>query len=82
MIITSNNLSQVYTPITSNSNSTGNYNTYALNNKIEESNKRVIDYIEFILKIIGIDMSYDKFLNMSDNDKKQFLRDIKIDKII
>lgn len=42
----------------------------------------MIDYIDFAFQIMGIDLTYQDFKNMSSDERKAFLRDIKINKLI
>lgn len=42
----------------------------------------IIEYIDFISEILGIDINYEKFKKMSDCEKKSFLREIKINNIL
>ena len=42
----------------------------------------LMSYADFIFEMLGIDMSYDKFITLSPDEKKSLLRDIKINKII
>lgn len=44
--------------------------------------KNLIEYIDFISTILGIDINYEKFKKMSDSEKKSFLREIKINNIL
>ena len=49
---------------------------------VVDINKDLIEYIEFAFQVMGIDLSYEDFKKMSDDEKKAFLRDIKINKIL
>ena len=51
------------------------------NDLISESEK-LIEYIDFAFKIMGIEISYSQFQKMNESEKKSFLRDLKINKII
>jgi hypothetical protein len=42
----------------------------------------VKDYIDFALELMGIELDFSKFMNMSDDEKKAMLREMKINKII
>ena len=44
--------------------------------------QNLINFIEFSFKVMGIDLTYEKFQQMSEDEKKALLRDIKINKII
>lgn len=45
-------------------------------------NDKMIEFIEFALELMGIDLKYSDFKNMSDSDKIAMIRDMKINKII
>jgi hypothetical protein len=66
------------------SNSSGNtisgsYGSCAI---IYTTTDSLTDYMDFTLKLLGIDLTYEKFKNMSESDKQSLLRDIKINRII
>ena len=42
----------------------------------------MVEFIEFALKLMGVDLKYSDFKNMSDSDKIAMIRDMKINKII
>lgn len=41
-----------------------------------------VQYIDFAFEVMGIDLSYKEFKRMSSDEKKSFLRDIKINKLL
>ena len=43
---------------------------------------KMIDFIEFALEIMGIDLKYHDFKEMSVHEKAAFIRDLKIDRIL
>ena len=43
---------------------------------------KMIDFIEFALEIIGIDLKYHDFKEMSTQERAAFIRDLKIDRIL
>ena len=45
-------------------------------------NKTLVEYIDFAFEVMGIDLNYEDFKRMSPDEKKAFLRDIKINKIL
>lgn len=45
-------------------------------------NKALVEYIDFAFQIMGIDLNYEDFKKMSESERKSFLRDIKINKIL
>lgn len=53
-------------------------------NKIDsiEIDKSLIEYIDLLYQLIGIDMDYDKFKSLSTSEKQAFIRDIKIKKVL
>jgi hypothetical protein len=79
-ILTSNN----NTITTCSTNITGIVysNGGSISNDIRWESNKIIDFIEFSLKIMGIELTYNQFKEMSDAEKAAFIRDIKINKII
>ena len=45
-------------------------------------NDKMVEFIEFALELMGVDLKYSDFENMSDSDKIAMIRDMKINKII
>ena len=45
-------------------------------------NNALVEYIDFAFEVMGIDLNYEDFKRMSPDEKKAFLRDIKINKIL
>jgi hypothetical protein len=44
--------------------------------------KEVVEFLEFIMSILGVKITFDEFIKMTDDDKKTLLRDIKINSIL
>lgn len=44
--------------------------------------KNLIEYIDLLYQIMGIDITYDKWKDMSSGEKLQLIRDIKLKKLI
>ena len=42
----------------------------------------LVEFINFAFEIIGVDISYQKFKEMSREERKSFLREIKLNKIL
>ena len=42
----------------------------------------MIDFIEFALEIMGIDLKYHDFKEMSTQERVAFIRDLKIDRLL
>ena len=40
------------------------------------------DFIEFGLQIMGIDLTYDKFIEMDEMERKTFIRDYRLEKLL
>jgi hypothetical protein len=40
------------------------------------------EFVEFALKIMGVDLTFEEFKKMDGSERRAFIRDIKIDKII
>jgi len=45
-------------------------------------NSSLVEYIDFAFQLMGVDLTYEDFKKMSADEKKAFLRDIKINKIL
>lgn len=44
--------------------------------------KSLVEYTDILYSLMGIDITYERFQKMSDEERKQFIRDIKLNKII
>ena len=42
----------------------------------------LIEYIDLLYSIVGVDIKFDRFCKMSESERKSFVRQIKIEKII
>ena len=42
----------------------------------------LVDYVDILFMMMGVDIDYVRFQAMSDAERNQFIRDIKINKII
>lgn len=47
-----------------------------------DHNKDVKDFVEFVLEILGIELKFEDFVQMSESDKISFLRDYKLNQIL
>lgn len=47
-----------------------------------DANEEISDFVEFALKIMGVELTFDEFKKMDGSERRAFIRDIKIDKII
>ena len=45
-------------------------------------NSDVIEYIDIFYQFMGIDMDYKRFSEMTEGEKKSFIRDLKLKKLI
>lgn len=70
----------VYPSITSGTTLTGN-TTINWGNGIT-MNSDIIEYIDIFYQFMGIDMDYKRFSEMTKEEKKGFVRDLKLQKII
>ncbi len=66
---------------------TGNVITYASGGTatwkdFSDDAKELKEFVSFALQLMGIDMDFEKFKSMTDAEKKAFLREQKINKII
>lgn len=66
--------------ITSTINGSCNIITYD-NTRFDDLNE-FIEYFNFIVEILGIDITFEEFQNMNSGEKKSFIRDIKIKKVL
>ncbi len=54
----------------------------AYNYNLVDRNEKLKDFIEFGLQLMGIDLTFDEFRNMSEIEKKTFIRDYKLEKLL
>lgn len=71
---TSNNSNIWYTGTTG----AGNISWNPPNSNIDD----LIEYIDLLYSIVGVDIKFDGFCKMSESERKSFIREIKIEKII
>ncbi len=45
-------------------------------------NSDIIEYIDIFYQFMGIDMDYERFSKMTKDEKKSFIRDLKLQKLI
>jgi hypothetical protein len=45
-------------------------------------NSDIIEYIDIFYQFMGIDMNYERFSKMTKDEKKSFIRDLKLQKLI
>lgn len=60
--------------------SSSSYNI--VNYEIKDDFLEMVNYIDFAFQILGIDINFNDFKKMSDDERKAFLRDIKINKLL
>lgn len=64
----------------------GNSTTIISSNNIAydfiNRNENIKDFIEFGLQIMGIDLTYDKFIEMDEMERKTFIRDYRLEKLL
>ena len=63
----------------------GSYLTTNSSGSISWSNKqddKMIEFIEFTLEIMGVNLKYSEFKEMSMSERAAFIRDLKIDRIL
>ena len=70
-------------------NSSGNYNIVIGNgNSISsgyswaDKTTSICEYIEFGLKLMGIDLSFEDFSNMTESERTTFIRNHKLDNLL
>ena len=61
---------------------TGSNNTSIVYSSWVDQNDKVKDFIEFGLQLMGIDLTFDQFENMTDLEKKTFIRDYRLEKLL
>jgi hypothetical protein len=44
--------------------------------------RSLVEYTDILFNLMGIDITYERFQKMSDNERKQFVRNIKLNNII
>ena len=54
----------------------------AYNYDLVDRNEKLKDFIEFSLQLIGINLTFNEFKNMSEIEKKTFIRDYKLEKLL
>ena len=54
----------------------------AYNYDLVDRNEKLKDFIEFGLQLMGIDLTFNEFKNMSEIEKKTFIRDYKLEKLL
>ena len=54
----------------------------AYNYDLVDRNEKLKDFIEFGLQLMGIDLTFDEFRNMSEIEKKTFIRDYKLETLL
>ncbi len=47
-----------------------------------EVEQSLIDYVDLLFNLMGVDIKYQEFKNMSNAEKTQFIRDLKIKKVM
>jgi hypothetical protein len=47
-----------------------------------DASEDISEFVEFALKIMGVDLTFEEFKKMDGSERRAFIRDIKIDKII
>lgn len=53
-----------------------------VNYQTSEVDDPVVEYIDFAFQVMGIDLNFEDFKNMSLEERKALLREIKINKIV
>lgn len=48
----------------------------------KQIDKSLVDYVNILYNILGIDIDYERFQQMTDDERKSFIRDLKINKIV
>jgi len=45
-------------------------------------NDKMVEFVEFALEIMGVNLKYSDFEKMSSSDRISFIRDLKIEKVL
>ncbi len=56
--------------------------TYANDGAQRAIDASLVDYVDILFNLMGIDITYVEFQAMSEAERLQFVRDIKINKIV
>lgn len=59
-----------------------NPTTYANDSAQRAIDASLVDYVDILFNLMGIDITYVEFQAMSEAERLQFVRDIKINKIV
>jgi hypothetical protein len=54
----------------------------AYNYDLVDRNEKLNDFIEFGIQLMGIDLSFEDFSNMTESDKKAFMRNHRLDNLL
>jgi hypothetical protein len=71
----------VYPSVTSGTTLTTANNTISWSDGVF-MNSDIIEYIDIFYQFVGIDMDYKRFSEMTKEEKKSFIRDLKLKKLI
>ncbi len=63
------------------SNTSTNGNPWLYNSPVVEQNL-VIEYIDMMAQLLGIDINFEKFSKLTTDERKSYIRDLKIKKIL
>ena len=83
-ITTTGNPYWINTPLIANPGqviTTGGNNTISWSDGIS-MNSDIVEYIDIFYQLMGIDMDYKRFSIMTKEEKRSFIRDIKLQKLI
>lgn len=56
--------------------------TYASDDAQRKIDASLVDYVDILFNLMGVDITYEKFQAMSKSERIQFVRDLKINKIV
>lgn len=47
-----------------------------------EIDASLVEYVDLLFNLLGVDINYRRFQEMSDSERKQFIRNIKLKRLI
>jgi len=54
----------------------------SFDNDDRQIDSSLVDYVDILFNLMGVDITYREFQNMTEGERKQFVRDLKIKKVI
>ena len=51
-------------------------------NELKSKDEKIVEFVEFLLQVLQVDITYEEFNRMSIEERKSIIRDIKLNKIL